>query len=99
MRRFGVPMPPNDIHRSRFRARFQHDTQSTMKRAPGVSAVGVMRVKSQPAAMEWRRPVLIRFPGNIAAEILYNGAFYARANSPMNRARAVRIFSEAAIGL
>jgi len=62
------PPPPSDIQRESGvdpGARFQRDTQSTMKRSrccKRSAGVGI-RVKSQPAAMERRRSVLIRFPG------------------------------------
>lgn len=64
---FRVPPPPNDIQRERrvdSEARFQCDTQSTMKHSQcykRFAGVGI-RVKSQPAAMKRRRSVLIRFP-------------------------------------
>lgn len=69
---FRVPLPPpppsNDIQWESGvdpGARFQRDTQSTMKRSrccKRSASIG-MRVKSQLAAMERRRSVLIQFPG------------------------------------
>lgn len=62
------PPPPNDIQRESGvdpGARFQGDTQSTMKRSRCCKrSAGIgMRVKSQPTAIERRRSVLIQFPG------------------------------------
>jgi len=95
-----LPPPPNDIQRESGvdpGARFQRDTQSTMKRSRCCKrSAGIgMRVKSQLAAMERRRSVLIQFPGKtlllkyftIGGSVLHAWRGKVRAHSPRGNPR------------